>query len=227
MIPPERDAAFVAQMEAVLDRAGGRPPNEEPYDADRPVVCFDEKPYQLLGHVREPLPPGPGRTRRTDYEYERRGTANLFVFYEPLRAFRHAEVRERRRAAEFADMMRLLVDELYPGAPVVRVVLDNLSTHTAASLYKRFPAVEARRIARRLSFTYTPPHGSWLNMVEVENAAVGVQCLRRRIGSVEELASEVAAWASARNAVGVGTDWQFTTDDARVKLKRLYPTDET
>lgn len=220
MIPPEADAAFVAQMEAVLDLY------EEPYDAERPVVCFDEKPYQLLGHVREPMPAGPGRPRRTDYEYERRGTANLLVFYEPLRAFRHVEVRPRRRAVEFAEMMRLLVDELYPEAPVVRVVLDNLSTHTKASLYKRFAPAEARRIARRLSFTYTPAHGSWLNMVEIENAAVGAQCLARRIGTVEELAAETAAWASARNAAGVGTHWQFTAEDARMKLRRLYPTDE-
>ena len=220
MIPPEHDAAFVARMEAVLDLY------EAPYDADRPVVCFDEKPYQMLGHVRPPVPASPGHARRTDYEYERCGTANLFVFYEPLRAFRHVEVRPRRRAVEFADMMRLLVDELYPEASVVRVVLDNLSTHTAASLYKRFAPAEARRIARRLSFTYTPAHGSWLNMVEVENAAVGTQCLRRRIGTAGELSSETSAWASARNAAGIGTDWQFTTADARTKLRRLYPTDE-
>ena len=221
MIPPEHDAAFVAQMEAVLDLY------EEPYDAERPVVCFDEKPYQMLGHVRPPVPASPGRTRRTDYEYERCGTANLFVFYEPLQAFRRVEVRERRRAVEFAEMMRVLVDELYPGAPVVRVVLDNLSTHTAASLYKRFAPAEARRIARRLSFTYTPRHGSWLNMVEIENAAVGKQCLDRRIEDIETLATETEAWAAERNAAGVGTDWRFTTAEARVKLKRLYPIDET
>ena len=225
MIPPEQDAAFVAQMEAVLDLY------EEPYDAGRPVVCFDEKPYQMLGDIREPVPVGPGRARRTDYEYERCGTANLFVFYEPLRAFRHVEVRERRRAVEFAEMMRLLVDDLYPEVPVIDVVLDNLSTHTTASLYKaslykRFAPAEARRIARRLSFTYTPKHGSWLNMVEIENAAVGRQCLDRRIESIEALAAETGAWAVERNAAGVGTDWQFTTADARTKLKRLYPKDE-
>lgn len=221
MIPPEQDAAFVAQMEAVLDLY------EEPYDRDRPVVCFDEEPYQMLGDIRPPVPASPGRDRRTDYEYERCGTANLFVFYEPLRAYRHVEVRERRRAVEFADMMRVLVDELYPEAPQVRVVLDNLSTHTKASLYKRFAPAEARRIARRLAFTHTPRHGSWLNMVEIENAAVGVQCLARRIESVDVLASETTAWASARNAAGVGTDWRFTAADARIKLSRLYPTDET
>ena len=220
MIPPQANAAFVAAMEAVLDLY------EEPYDAARPVVCFDEKPYQLLGETRPAVPARPGHARRSDYEYVRCGTTNLLVFYEPLRAFRHVEVRAQRRAVEFAEMMRVLVDELYPTAPRIAVVLDNLSTHKVASLYEAFAPGEARRIARRLSFTYTPVHGSWLNMVEIENAAVGRQCLSRRIESEEVLAAEVRAWATARNEAGVGTAWQFRTADARVKLRRLYPTDK-
>ena len=208
-------------MEEVLDLY------EEPYEDKRPVVCFDERPCQLLGEVRAPLPPKPGKPKRQDYEYERRGTGNVFGYFEPLAGRREMEVTERRSSQDFARCMRRLVDELYPGAEVIRVVLDNLSSHSKSSLYATFEPEEARRIARKLEFHFTPKHGSWLNAVEIEFAALAKQCLDRRIGDLETLRTEVAAWTSERNARVAKVDWQFTTSDARIKLKRLYPSDLT
>ena len=204
-------------MEEVLDLY------ERPYDPAQPVVCFDERPCQLLADKRAPLPLQPGRPTRYDYTYRRRGMANVFGYLEPLRGWRHMEVTARRTKRDFARCMRRLVDEFYPTAELIHVVLDNLNTHTKAALYETFPAPLARRLARKLVFHYTPLHGSWLNAVEIEFAALSKQCLDRRIGDRTTLAQEVAAWEGARNATAVKVDWQFRTADARIKLKRLYP----
>jgi transposase len=203
-------------MEDVLDLY------EQAYDPKRPVVCFDEKPVQLLAETRVPRPASPGRPRRFDYEYERKGTANLFVAVEPLGAWRQVTVTERRTKQDFAHEIARLVDH-YPDAERVRVVLDNLNTHKAASLYEAFSPAEARRILRRLEFHYTPKHGSWLNMAELEISVLSRQCLRRRIGEVERLKEEVASWQGRRNQAGITTKWRFTVNDARRVLPRLYP----
>ncbi len=204
-------------MEDVLDLYA------EQEDPDRPLVCFDEMPYQLIAETRLPLPAAPGKTARYDYEYQRMGTCNLFAFFAPLAGFRHIDVTARRTAADFAEAMRRLVDVLYPQAAVIRVVLDNLNTHTGAALYEAFAPAEARRILRRLEFHYTPKHGSWLNMAEIEWSVLAQQCLDRRIADTETLASEVAAWESPRNAMKARVDWRFTTAKARTKLACLYP----
>ena len=203
-------------MEDVLDLY------EEAYNPKRPVVCFDEKPVQLLGETRVPRPAAPGRRARYDYEYERKGTANLFVAVEPLGAWRQVAVTERRTKVDFALQMQQLVDH-YPDAERVRVVLDNLNTHKAASLYEAFSPAEARRILRRLEFHYTPKHGSWLNMAEIEIGVLSRQCLGRRIGEMDLLQSEVAAWQARRNKDGITTKWRFTVSDARSRLSYLYP----
>jgi hypothetical protein len=208
----------VAAMEDVLDLYA------EPYDPDRPVVGFDERPLQLLGETRTPVAAAPGRVRRVDYEYCRNGTGNVFTTIEPLAGWRHVAVTERRTTLDFAEQMRWLVDEAYPDAQVIRVVLDNLNTHTTASLYAAFPAPEARRLARKLEFHHTPKHGSWLNVAECELSCLTSQCLSgRRIGELAELQAEIAAWSAKTNAKQRGVDWQFRIEDARVKLKRLYP----
>ena len=205
-------------MEDVLDLY------EEPYDEKRPVVCFDEMPHQLIEETRAPLPATLGRPARHDYEYRRRGTANLFVCFEPKGRRRHVEVTERRTAIDFALQMRRLVDERYPEAEVVRVVLDNLNTHTGASLYRAFEPGEARRILRRLEFHYTPKHASWLNQAEVELSVLSRQCLSgRRIPDAETLEREVSSWERERNGRCATVEWRFTTEDARAKLVRLYP----
>ncbi len=204
-------------MEDVLDLYA------EAYDPARPVVCFDELPYQLVAESRAPLPAAPGRPARYDYEYRRMGTCNLFVCFEPHAGSRHLDVTVRRAAEDFAQAMRRLVDERYPEATVVRVVLDNLNTHTGAALYQAFAPAEARRILRRLEFHYTPKHGSWLNMAEIELSVLARQCLARRIGDVERLAREVAVWERARNAAKTTVDWRFGVGEARTKLARLYP----
>jgi hypothetical protein len=204
-------------MEEVLDLY------ERPYDPAQPVVCFDERPCQLLAETRAPLPLLPGRPARYDYTYRRRGSANVFGYLEPLRGWRHLEVTTRRTKRDFAHWMRRLVDEFYPRAELIHVVLDNLNTHTKAALYETFPAPLAQRLARKLVFHYTPLHGSWLHAVEIEFAALSKQCLDRRIGDRTTLTREVAAWEGARNATAVKVDWQFRTADARIKLKRLYP----
>ncbi len=204
-------------MEDVLDLYAERE------DPARPLVCFDEMPYQLIAETRLPLPAAPGRTVRYDYEYQRMGTCNLFVFFAPLAGFRHIDVTARRTAADFAEAMRRLVDVLYPEAAIIRVVLDNLNTHTGAALYEAFVPAEARRILRRLEFHYTPKHGSWLNMAEIEWSVLTQQCLDRRIADTETLAREIAAWEGPRNETKATVDWRFTTEKARTKLTRLYP----
>lgn len=208
---------FVSHMEDVLDLY------QQPADPARPVVCFDERPVQLVSETRLPLPAQPGQPARYDYEYRREGTANLFAVFHPAAGWRHVQATERRTRVDFARAMQELVDVHFPQAAVIRVVLDNLNTHSAASLYEAFPPAEARRIARKLEFHYTPKHGSWLNMVEIEFAILERQCLGRRIPSRASLAQEVAAWEQARNARRATVDWRFTTDTARTKLKALYP----
>jgi len=195
----------------------------EPYDPKRPVVGFDETSKQLLAETRIPLPIGPGTPERVDYEYERRGTANLFLLCEPLGGWRHVAVTDRRTKHDFAAQMRNLVDRYFPGAAVIRVVLDNLNTHTPAALYEAFDPAEARRILKKLEFHYTPVHGSWLNMAELEFSMLSRQCLGRRIPDRDTLATEVAAWQAARNEQRATIRWQFTVEDARAKLHRLYP----
>lgn len=204
-------------MEDVLDLYA------EEVDPQRPRVCFDEMPVQLVSEVRAPLPARPGQAQRYDYEYRREGTCNLFLFFSPDTRWREVKVTERRTALDFAECMRELVDVHFPQAQKIRVVLDNLNTHTPASLYKAFPAEEARRIARRLEFHHTPKHASWLNMAEVEFSVLGTQCLDRRLHSREFVAQESAAWRAERNARGATIDWQFTTAKARHTFASRYP----
>ena len=207
----------MAAMEDVLDLYA------EPYDPDRPVVCFDETSTQLLAEVREPLPPQPGRPRRQDYEYRRGGTRNIFLACEPLAGWRHLAITERRTMPDFAHQMRWLVDVAYSDAPVIRVVLDNLNTHRMASLYETFPAAEARRIVKRLEFHHTPKHASWLNMAEIEFSALSRACLKGRNPDADALQRQITAYETQRNAAGVTINWRFSTQDARSKLHRLYP----
>jgi transposase len=214
---PKVDAEFVARMEDVLDLYA-----EEP-DEKRPVVCFDETPRQLIGEARVPVAAKPGKVARFDYEYVRNGTANVFMFVDVNRPWRHAKVTDRRACADFAECMRELVDVHYPRAERIRVVMDNLSTHSAAALYETFDAVEARRILRRLEIHYTPKHASWLNMVEIEIGVMVSQCLDRRIPSKEMLMKEVKAWERRRNRDKSRINWLFTVDRARKKLGRAYP----
>ncbi len=204
-------------MEDVLDLYA------EPYAADRPVVCFDERPFPLLAETRSPQPVARGRPARVDYEYRRQGTANLFLYFEPLAGWRHVEVTQRRTNQDFARQMRALVDVHYPKAPVIAVVLDNLSTHSPAALYQTFLPPEARRLAKRLAFHYTPKHGSWLNMAELEFAILSRQCLHRRLPNQTILCNEIAAWEADRNRARAKAHWHFTTVQARSKLRRLYP----
>ena len=212
-------ADFVAHMEEVLDLY------EEPYDPRRPVVCFDETSTQLLAQTRPALPPRPGIPLRQDYEYRREGTRNLFLTCEPQAGWRHVAVTQRRTMEDFAQQMRWLVDEAYLEVEVVRVVLDNLNTHRMASLYEAFPAAEARRIAKRLEFHYTPKHGSWLNMAEIEFSVLSRSCLRQRLPDEEALGREVQALVAERNTAQATINWRFNTHDARTKLHRLYPFD--
>lgn len=195
----------------------------EPYDPLRPVVCFDEGSKQLIGETKMPLPMSPGQPQRYDYEYERHGTCNLFMVFEPLRGWRHVEVTDQRTMIDYAHCMKELVDVHYPHAEVIRVVQDNLNTHKFASLYEAFEPAEARRILERLQFHFTPKHGSWLNMAEIELNVIHSQSLDRRIADKEFLISEVAAWVQNRNLHSSTVNWQFSTDDARIKLRKLYP----
>jgi len=195
----------------------------EPYDPKRPKVCFDETPKQLIAETRVPLPAQPGQVERYDYEYRRNGTCNLFMFFEPDRGWRHIAITEHRTLVDFAQQMKWLVDEAYPEADVVRVILDNLNTHRAAALYEAFPPSEARRILKRLEFHYTPKHGSWLNMAELELGVFSRECWDRRIGDPDTLARETRALEEARNAARATVQWRFTTHHARTKLHRLYP----
>ena len=214
---PQIDGTYVARMEDVLDLYA------EPHDPKRPVVCFDESPTQLIGEARQPIPAVPGQVERYDYEYRRNGTVNLFVFLDAHRPWRKVKVTDHRTARDFAQCMRELVDIHYPQAEQIRVVLDNLSTHSAGALYETFPAPEARRLMRRLEFHYVPKHASWLNMVEIEIGVLRRQCLDRRIGARQRLVTEIAAWEDQRNAAGARVRWMFTTERARVKLARAYP----
>ena len=195
----------------------------EPYDPVRPVVCFDETSKQLLSEVHPPLPMEPGKPGRVDYEYRREGTANLFLSFEPLAGWRHVEVTEQRTKVDFARQMKALVDVHYPEAEVIRLVCDNLNTHSPASLYEAFPPEEARRITQKLEFHYTPKHGSWLNMAEIEFSLLSRQCLDRRIPDDPALKAEVGAWEGDRNQAKAKINWMFRVEDARTNLKRLYP----
>jgi hypothetical protein len=217
VIPPEANAAFVCAMEDVLEVYA------RPYDPLRPQVCLDECSKQLVAETRLPMSAEPGRVERYDYEYERCGTANLFMLSEPLAGKRHVKVTERRTAVDFAHVIRDLLDVHYPEAQQVVLVMDNLNTHTPASLYQAFAPEEARRLAGRLEIHHTPKHGSWLDMAEIELGVLATQCLDRRIGDMETLTREVAAWQARRNTAACKVDWRFTTADARIKLKRLYP----
>lgn len=214
---PSVDAEFVARMEHILDLYA------EPPDPKRPIVNFDEAFKQLVAETRTPIPPAPGRCERYDYEYRRAGTANIFLFFDRHRRWRHPKPTKHKGLRDFAECMRDLVDEHYPDADVIRVVLDNLNTHHERSLYNVFEPAEARRILRRLEFHHTPKHASWLNMVEIEIGVMNRQCLDRRISDMETLARELAAWATARNAEGASIDWMFDVDRAREKLGRSYP----
>ena len=195
-----------------------------PYDPEMPVVCMDEKPYQKLDHVRDPLPMRPGTVEKIDSEYKREGTCSIFIFTEPLGGWRYAEALPRRTKVDWANQVKRLLDEQYPEAKKVVLVMDNLNTHSISSLYEAFPPEEALRLAQRLEIHLTPKHGSWLNIAECELSAMAAQCLGdKRIPDIEALNAELLIWHTQRNQTQKGVDWQFTTGDARIKLKRLYP----
>lgn len=217
MIPPEENGAFVAQMEQVLDVY------KRPYDAAHPVVCMDESPRQLIRETRLPQPTKPGVPARFDYEYERCGVANVFMAVEPLAGKRLARVTERKTKADWAAFLKEVADR-YPDADRVTLVMDNLNTHGPGALYEAFAPETAKALWDRFEFVYTPKHGSWLNMAEIELNVLIRQCLDRRIDDLEEMRTEVEAWQARRDNADATIDWQFTTSDARVKLKRLYPT---
>lgn len=195
----------------------------QPYNPDQPLVCFDESNKQLLAEVRKPLALKPGEVARYDYEYERQGVCNLFIFFEPLSGWRHIAVTDRRTKIDFAHCMKPLVDVWYPDASKNRLVMDNLNTHHPSSLYEAFPPEEARRLLDRLEFHYTPKHGSWLNMAEIELSILSRQCLDRRIPNKETIITEIAAWETHRNQANSTINWQFTSQDACIKLHKLYP----
>jgi len=216
-IPPEASAEFVCAMEDVLEVY------HRPFDEKRPQVCLDEASKQLVGEVVQPIPAQPGQPERFDYEYVRNGTANLFMISEPLAGWRHVMVTERRTAKDFAEVLRWLAEDVYKEAEKIVLVMDNLNTHKLASLYEAFEPEQARRLAERFEVHHTPKHGSWLNVAEIELSVLSRQCLDRRIESTDELWKELEAWEVERNDRQVGVNWRFTTADARIKLKRLYP----
>jgi DDE superfamily endonuclease len=216
-IPPEADCAFVAAMEDVLDVY------HRPHDPRRPVVCMDETSKQLVGEIRAPVPGRPGKPARYDCEYVRNGTANVFIAFEPLAGWRHVAVTDGRARRDWAWFIKDMVDGRYKDAERVVLVMDNLNTHAVASLYEAFEPEEARRIRDRLEIHHTPKHGSWLNMAEIELSVLDRQCLNARIEDKPALVREAAAWEAKRNEARNGARWQFTTADARVKLRRLYP----
>lgn len=213
---PVADATFVAAMEQILDLY------ERPYNPARPLVCFDETSKQLIEETRLPLPAQPGQVQRYDYEYKRNGVRNLFLFFEPLAGWRHVEVTQRRTSLDFAHQMRWLVDTAYPDADCIELVLDNLNTHTYAALYQTFEPREAHRIARKLAFHYTPKHASWLNMAEIEFSVI-MRKLGPRVPNEAALKRKANTIELSRNQTQSSIDWQFKTDNARIKLKRLYP----
>lgn len=220
MIPPEQNAEFVAQMEDVLEIY------HRPYAPDYPVVCADEQPVQLVKETRTPLPARAGQPQTFDYEYERNGTANIFMFTEPLSGWRKAIVTPQRRAVDWAAEIKRLLDEDYPWCKRLILLCDQLNIHHISSFYKAFPPEEARRLVERIEIHHTPKHGSWLNIAELELSALTQQCLDRRIPDRETLERETQAWYCERNRQQKGVDWQFSTADARIRLKRLYPTIE-
>jgi hypothetical protein len=220
-IPAEDNAEFVCAMENVLEVY------HRPYSPSQPVVCMDETNTQLIAETRAPLAVAPGQPPCFDYEYERHGTMDLFMFTEPLAGWRHVGVTEQRTRVDWAVQMRQLLDGRYRDVPKVTLVMDNLNTHGPASFYEAFDPAEARRLIDRLEIVYTPKHASWLNIAEIELNVLARQCLSRRIGEKETLVGEVRAWEERRNQSQTGVDWQFTTADARVKLKRLYPRIQT
>jgi hypothetical protein len=217
VIPAQANAEFVCAMEDVLEVY------KRPEDPELPVVCLDETSKQLIGETRTPIAAAPGRPERIDYEYERRGTANLFMAFEPLAGWRWVKVTQRRTAVDFAEVLRELSDVYYPDAKKIVLVMDNLNTHKRASLYEAFAPAEARRLAERFEIHYTPKHGSWLDMAETELSVLSRQCLNRRIDNMDDLKREIQAWENRRNQADSTMDWRFTTDTARIKLKRLYP----
>lgn len=217
MIAPHANAGFVANMEDVLEVY------QRPHDPQRPVVCLDETTKQMIAETRDPIPAAPGRKARHDYEYERNGVASLFMIFAPLEGWRFVKVADRHAAVDYAHVLKALSDTHFPGATKIVLVQDNLSTHTPASLYAAFPAAQARRLAQRFEWHYTPKHGSWLDLAESELAVLATQCLDRRIPDKATLIQEVNAWQHNRNSRCVKADWQFTTADARIKLKSLYP----
>ena len=216
-IPPEANADFVWHMEDVLDVY------HRPYDPDRPLICLDETSRQVLAETRPPLPAAPGRSARHDPEYARDGVVNCFLVSEPLRGRRQVRLSARRTRIDFAHCIKDLVDVQYPEVAGIVLIMDQLNTHSPASLYEAFPPAEAKRLADKLEIHSTPTHGSWLNMAEIELSALQRQCLARRLGNRVTMEREVTAWAAARNAATTTIDWRFTTADARIKLKRLYP----
>lgn len=217
MIPPDANAAFVAAMEDILEVY------QRPYDRQRPLVCLDESSKQLIAETRVPIAAKPGQPGRHDYEYRRNGTANLFMMFAPLEGWRHVKVTDRHTAVDYAQVLKELSDTHFPGSAKIVLVQDNLNTHKPASLYEAFPPAEARRLVERFEWHYTPKHGSWLDMAESELGVLSSQCLDRRIPDQQVLKEEVEAWEADRNRKHAKADWQFTTADARVKLKRLYP----
>ena len=216
-IPPEQNAAFVACMEDILDVY------RQPYDMDFPVICMDEKSYQLLGQVHQPIAAKPGKPFREDNEYKRNGTCSIFMFTEPLTGWRHAHARERRTKTDWAYEIKELLTVHYPDAPKICLVMDNLNTHAISSLYEAFSPQEARELAKRIEIHYTPKHGSWLNIAEIELSFLSRQCLNKRIDLLDVLNKDMLDWEQKRNLMQKIVDWQFTADDARIKLKRLYP----
>ncbi len=217
MIPPDANAAFVAAMEDILEVY------QRPYDRQRPLVCLDESSKQLIAETRVPIAAKPGQPGRHDYEYRRNGTANLFMMFAPLEGWRHVKVTDRHTAVDYAQVLKELSDTHFPGSAKIVLVQDNLNTHKPASLYEAFPPAEARRLVERFEWHYTPKHGSWLDMAESELGVLSSQCLDRRIPDQQVLKVEVEAWEADRNRKHARADWQFTTADARVKLRRLYP----
>jgi uncharacterized small protein (DUF1192 family) len=217
VIPPDGNAAFVAAMEDVLEVY------KRPHDPDCPVVCLDETSKQLVAETRVPIAAKPGQVERQDYEYERKGTANLFMMFAPLEGWRHVEVTDRHTAVDYAQILRDLSDRHFSNVKKIVLVQDNLNTHKPASLYEAFPPEEARRLVERFEWHYTPKHGSWLDMAESELSVLSGQCLDKRIADKQTLTDEVAVWEASRNNKHAKADWHFTAADARVKLKRLYP----
>jgi hypothetical protein len=217
VIPPGHSGEFVAHMEDILELY------QMPHDPQVSMVCMDEQPVQLIKETRQPLPAKHGTPERYDYEYERNGTATIFLFTEPLSGVRTVSVRERKTAIDWATEVQHLLETQYPEADRIRLVCDNLNTHGLGSLYEAFPPEQARALATRLEMHHTPKHGSWLNIAEIELSALTLQCLDRRMPDMATLRAETTQWAQRRNAAQKGVDWQFSTHDARIKLSRLYP----